>query len=180
MSAQQTKYQPKGVLTNFEVYTLLEQQKSENIENHIKVPIVVKEVLRYFEKDAFDKHTEELIGSVVQELRPFTLTKSEVLQIINLRPSSMVDFYVIIEECGDRFSDEQIEAMVEIVAKLPRPEYVKRHFEPIQEDVIDEIEEEDLDEASEVQQGENQDALPEETELVFEDGGEREDDDADD
>jgi hypothetical protein len=55
---------------------------------------------------------------VLRILLPHQLTKTEKLQIINLVPRSLVEFYLIVEECEERFSDDQIEEILRSIAVL--------------------------------------------------------------
>lgn len=55
-------------------------------------------------------------------LHELKLTKAEKLQIVNLLPRTMVEFYLIVEECEDRFGEEQVEAILAKIEELfPKP-----------------------------------------------------------
>ncbi|KAI9602410.1 hypothetical protein H4Q26_001699 [Puccinia striiformis f. sp. tritici PST-130] len=70
------------------------------------------------------KQTKESILSLCESLRNrfgqvsgrFTgLTKAERLQICDLAPTELVEIYLIIEECDSRFTEEEIQSIIEIV-----------------------------------------------------------------
>ncbi|GBC23330.1 DNA-directed RNA polymerase III subunit RPC9-like [Rhizophagus irregularis DAOM 181602=DAOM 197198] len=66
--------------------------------------------------------TPEQIESVLFELKKYNLTKSEKLQIINLRPQSIAELELIIEDCEDRFSTETLREMIYMIGvNLPIP-----------------------------------------------------------
>lgn len=55
-------------------------------------------------------------------LHELKLTKAEKLQIVNLLPKTMVEFYLIVEECEDRFGEEQVQAILAKIDQLfPEP-----------------------------------------------------------
>jgi len=55
------------------------------------------------------------VALLLTQLQQFSLTKVEKLQIANLLPTRVVELYVIIEESEDRFSMDDMQAMLEIV-----------------------------------------------------------------
>lgn len=63
-------------------------------------------------------YTPECIGQVIEKLSPYELSKGEVVMILNLRPASIAALNTIIEDMPERYSDEQQEEMVNIVAEL--------------------------------------------------------------
>ena len=53
-----------------------------------------------------------------KRLQPYNLAKSELLLIMNLRPANEGVLNTVLEEMGDRFSDEQQAEMVEIIGDV--------------------------------------------------------------
>jgi hypothetical protein len=51
-------------------------------------------------------------------LSTLKLTKMERLQIVNRLPRTFIDFYVLVEECEERFPQQQVEQ--EILAEIER------------------------------------------------------------
>ncbi|KHN71440.1 hypothetical protein Tcan_02266 [Toxocara canis] len=53
----------------------------------------------------------------------FQLTAAEILQVINLRPSTEIEVQLIVEECEERLTEEQMTQLVNIVCENlpPRP-----------------------------------------------------------
>ena len=56
-------------------------------------------------------------------MKDFELTKAEKLQLLNNRPTSMVEMYLMVEETEERMTEEQMgQLMNAIVTHLPGPE----------------------------------------------------------
>jgi DNA-directed RNA polymerase subunit F len=47
-----------------------------------------------------------------------SLTESEVVQLVNLLPETDVEFYLILENCSERFTEDQINQMKEMVQRI--------------------------------------------------------------
>ncbi|CAG8473055.1 9260_t:CDS:2 [Racocetra fulgida] len=74
--------------------------------------------------------TPEQIEATLTNLKRYNLTKSEKLQLINLRPQSIAELELIIEDCEDRFEMDTLREMIYIVgSKLPMPGKVVRRLE---------------------------------------------------
>jgi DNA-directed RNA polymerase subunit F len=75
------------------------------------VQTIIYEISNYFEKCAVQT-TEEKMAHVLEGLKDLKLTKAERLQMINLWPENQIDLHVIIEECEERMSEEQLDAVL--------------------------------------------------------------------
>ncbi|KAG8715547.1 hypothetical protein FRC08_010461 [Ceratobasidium sp. 394] len=75
------------------------------------------------------RQNDVAIRNLTHALGKFSLTKSEKLQIVNLAPRQLVELYVIIENLEERFSDDDLNEMLQLVeqsflvtpAAVPRP-----------------------------------------------------------
>ncbi|GAO13302.1 hypothetical protein UVI_02013160 [Ustilaginoidea virens] len=63
-------------------------------------------------------YTPDCISRLLEKLRPYELSKGEVVMILNLRPASVAALNTIIEDMPERFPDEEQEQMVNIVAEI--------------------------------------------------------------
>ncbi|KAG6024179.1 hypothetical protein E4U41_001836 [Claviceps citrina] len=63
-------------------------------------------------------YTPDCIAQLLEKLRPYDLSKGEVVMMLNLRPASVAALNTIIEDMPERFSDEQQEDMVNSVAQV--------------------------------------------------------------
>ncbi|KAI8366250.1 HRDC-like protein [Blakeslea trispora] len=117
-------------ISNYEVLRLLEESQEMQKQAQIRDPLlqfpeqlrtVQFELNEYLKQTPVGTQSEEQVQSFLQAISKFELTKAEKLQIINLRPKSTVEIYLVIEECEERFSEEDLEQMLlVIVTTLPR------------------------------------------------------------
>ena len=48
----------------------------------------------------------------VNEAKQFKLSKTELLQLVNLKPTTHVELHAIIEECEERYTENQVRFIV--------------------------------------------------------------------
>ncbi|KAG8214669.1 RNA polymerase Rpb4-domain-containing protein [Butyriboletus roseoflavus] len=128
-----------ALLSNFEVLTLLRELDADHIAR-TKTAIRIKKEEDTSGKPTLEPHTEEIsenlrtveleaiqylsaeyqptsqqsdhgISQLVRDLAPFSLTKAEKLQVVNLAPTEPVELYVIVEELEDRLGDRMDEIL---------------------------------------------------------------------
>lgn len=64
-------------------------------------------------------YQEDTIKNLLEQLRPYDLTKAEILMIINHRPTSMENLNIIIEELELRFPDENDQwAIIDVISNV--------------------------------------------------------------
>lgn len=105
-----------GHLSNFEVFEIIKELGSSTVDN---LRFTQTEAIKYLSNDSLSttKQNETGITNLLQSLEQFqTLTRAEKLMIVNLSPKSIVELYVIIEELEDRMGEEDIEAILSLVA----------------------------------------------------------------
>ena len=56
------------------------------------------------------KHFKNL-SDFVRSVKEYNLSKSELVQLINMRPTTHVELHAIIEECEDRYSENQVKSL---------------------------------------------------------------------
>ncbi|KAG9084698.1 hypothetical protein FRC06_003939 [Ceratobasidium sp. 370] len=61
------------------------------------------------------RQNDVAIRNLTRMLGKFSLTKSEKLQIVNLAPRQLVELYVIVENLEERFSDDDLNEMLQLV-----------------------------------------------------------------
>eukprot|EP00741_Cyanophora_paradoxa_P020161 tig00000219_g19461.t1 len=129
-----------GLLTNYEVYEFLSRQRDERKEHDVpnrsdapaverkKDPdnllIVEAQVLEFLEKTPAVHQSTEQITSFLQQLEGSNLTKAEKLQLIDLRPRTLVEIHLIVEQCDERLTEDQTIQLLSIVNDcfpLPAP-----------------------------------------------------------
>lgn len=83
---------------------------------------ILLETLTHLETQPCAHHESEQIRDFLEAVKPFQLSQSEILQIVNQVPESAVELHLLIEECEERLSEEQIENVLELVRKnLSKP-----------------------------------------------------------
>ncbi|KAF8950912.1 hypothetical protein CPC16_011508 [Podila verticillata] len=118
-----------AMLSNYEVLTLLNEQKAQRLANEVAGTREVAENLRTVEFEV-QKHlnnspcstqSPEQIAAFKKAFKGYELMKVELLQILNLRPRTPVELLLVIEEFEERFALDDCEAMLAIIAEtLPR------------------------------------------------------------
>ncbi|KAI9366355.1 RNA polymerase Rpb4-domain-containing protein [Pilaira anomala] len=144
-----------ALISNYEVLKLLEesqeaQKQVQAVDPSVEYPehlrTVQFELTEYLKGTPCSTQTPEQIANFLQALSKYELTKAEKLQILNWRPRSTVEIYLIIEECEERFSEEDLEEMLDsIISTLPRDDDEEEEEE--EEGV--EVEDEEMMEADE-------------------------------
>ncbi|XP_028769860.1 DNA-directed RNA polymerase III subunit rpc9-like isoform X2 [Neltuma alba] len=113
-----------GALTNFEVLDFLRAKGASKDPTRVLAKVAQSEykVYDYLVDSAVCDQTRENINEFLENCKRHDLAKAEVLNILNIRPTAAVEIFPIIEKCEDRFPDEEIEEIVELVKKtLPPP-----------------------------------------------------------
>ncbi|XP_059641493.1 uncharacterized protein LOC132283547 [Cornus florida] len=111
-----------GLLTNFEVLQFLQSKGARQDHTRIaEVPPSELKVYDYLERTAASSQTKESIEEFVGKCKKYHLKKAEIVSIINVRPSSVVEIYPMIAKCDERLG-EGVEELVEMVGEvLPSP-----------------------------------------------------------
>ena len=109
------------MLSNYEVLKILkdvkEATKSSNFGNK-NLATITYETINYLEGlKHYNELRDENVIDYLEEMKRFNLTKLEKLQILNQRPKSMVELQVLIEENEERFSEEAMDMILDIVGK---------------------------------------------------------------
>ena len=109
------------MLSNYEVLKILkdvkEATKSSKSSNK-NLATITYETINYLEGlKHYNELRDEHVIDYLQEMKRFNLTKLEKLQILNQRPKSMVELQVLIEENEERFSEEAMDMILDIVRK---------------------------------------------------------------
>ncbi|CCF58337.1 hypothetical protein KAFR_0E01830 [Kazachstania africana CBS 2517] len=84
-------------------------------KNYVPQEDEVEEERTEHEKSPLCRLNDKTFSEFVLKLNKFDLFKAEKLQIVNQLPANMVHLYSIVEECDSRFSEEQIDEILEIV-----------------------------------------------------------------
>ncbi|PWA85643.1 HRDC-like protein [Artemisia annua] len=122
-----------GQLTNFEVLDFLKSRGAAKDPTKVLAPIAPSEfkVYDYLVQSVAKSQTRESIAKFVAECKPYKLTKSEIANIINIRPSSVVEIDPLIENLDSRLG-ESVEDLVQLVVEVfpPSPDEKKAEGTP--------------------------------------------------
>lgn len=84
-------------------------QHAENLET------VIYELKDYLNKSPAASQSPEAITLFLQKINHLGLEKAERLQLINSVPTSIVSLYSLIEECDQRYNEDQCEEILDAV-----------------------------------------------------------------
>lgn len=160
-----------AMLSNSEVLTLLRDVQQKQQENKRLKTLVSKgdyknlatiayETVKFLEDTPANRQSEQNVREFMLKLKElnFPLTKAEKLQILNHRPTTLVELQLLIEECEERFSEEALQQLIEIINKtLPAT------VEEVEEEAVEEDEEEEEEDEEEDEDENNEDTDKEET-----------------
>ncbi|KAF6224427.1 hypothetical protein HO133_011004 [Letharia lupina] len=120
-----------AVLSNYEVYAHLTAMRATPRTAPRKpsnVDTVLKELTDYLSPPPASRsrvpryqnppYGAAALRALVAGLRPYDLTKSEVLMIANLRPEGLGLLDCVVEECDERFTAERQDEIVKIVGDV--------------------------------------------------------------
>lgn len=122
------------MLANWEVYSLLCDIRDG--KNHEQKPLpsqpnlanIVYSTACYLRNTPCTVQSDAVIEKFNKVLEEeFDLTKAERLQILNLRATTDVEMQLIVEESEERFSDDEMKKLCDIVSKvLPEKKALKQ------------------------------------------------------
>lgn len=75
-----------------------------------------------FQGKQVPRQTPEQITAFLDSIRDYKLTKVEKLMVVNSVPRSLAALHVLIEEHEDRFSMEEMEALLDLVGQAFPPD----------------------------------------------------------
>ncbi|KAH7698842.1 Calcitonin gene-related peptide-receptor component protein [Aphelenchoides avenae] len=114
------------ILTNVEVLELLKEAKTKVAKpkqgGSRQYNTILYEAMKYLGETPAAVQTPAHVKKLVKALEKFKLTGAEAMQIANLRPTKPIEVQLVIEECEERLTEEQVEQLCQIVAEiLPEP-----------------------------------------------------------
>ena len=88
-----------------------------------------EKVREYLEQSPCAEQSEAHIATFMDGMAAYKLEKGELLQIVNERPETVAELDCIVEEMDPRFTEDQIEAMLQVVRRSlpPRPVDLRQH-----------------------------------------------------
>ena len=114
-----------ALLSNYEVLSILSDVNNKDNKKDLEpnARTIVYETSQYLNQFVASKQSAQVISDFVKSVRSFGLTEAETLQLLNLHPTSAVEIQLIVEESEERLTEEQVDALLEIIEKtLPGKE----------------------------------------------------------
>uniref|UniRef100_A0A914VGW6 DNA-directed RNA polymerase III subunit RPC9 n=1 Tax=Plectus sambesii TaxID=2011161 RepID=A0A914VGW6_9BILA len=110
------------LLTNQEVLSLLKEvgdaEKRKSKANRLqKLSTIVYETTRYLEQTPAATQDADCIKSFLEAVKKYNLTRAESLMMVNLRPTTPVEVQLIVEECEERLTEDQVDELAQLVIK---------------------------------------------------------------
>lgn len=113
------------------------KRKKRKADGLIDLEIITKDLSKYLcQTGQQPLEDTQMVIPFMLALNKYKLEKAEKLQILNLLPRTMVVLYAIIEDCDQRFSEQECEKMIELVDKnFPVVEKENMDVDETKEDV---------------------------------------------
>uniref|UniRef100_K3X3I4 DNA-directed RNA polymerase III subunit RPC9 n=1 Tax=Globisporangium ultimum (strain ATCC 200006 / CBS 805.95 / DAOM BR144) TaxID=431595 RepID=K3X3I4_GLOUD len=114
----------EGALSDYEVFELMKERKDSRLHKSANVAYAERnwmdhKVLKFLSQthSKCSQLDAEKIKNFLREVEKavIQLTPAEKLQFINHIPVELVDVHLIVEDCAGRFSEAQIEELIQIV-----------------------------------------------------------------
>ncbi|KAA0203858.1 hypothetical protein HAZT_HAZT006749 [Hyalella azteca] len=128
-----------ALLSNYEVLEVLHEVRSAQDSEGSKKSVsklrtnlanITYDVEKYLQGTACSSQSPEVIRNFLIATRSLKITKIEKLQILNLRPTSIVELQLILEEVEERFSEEEMQEMTNLIQELLPPTSASPQAEP--------------------------------------------------
>lgn len=125
-----------ALLTNFEVAGILGRQAKDRLEVESKLPLpgarrstnttvtwqaqqeVADQVLAHLAATPCTSQTRESIAAFAKATAKFRLTQAEVIALVNSQPESRVEIHLIVEECEERLSHDEVGELLQLCQTL--------------------------------------------------------------
>eukprot|EP01018_Ginkgo_biloba_P000677 Gb_08495 [translate_table: standard] len=113
-----------GLLSNFEVLNLLRSKGAtqDPLGSFGSATKSECKVFDYLVQSAASNQTRESVDDFLTKTEKYSLTKAERIQVLNLRPSTVVEIHLIVEDLEERLADSTVVELLEIIkTTLPPP-----------------------------------------------------------
>lgn len=106
-------------LSNYEALQHLSEQKERrgNKRTAQSVLTIEFECLEYLSACPSASLTEDKLKGLLGHLSGLKVTKLERLMLCNALPSTAVEFHAIVEECEERFGQDEIESVLDFIKR---------------------------------------------------------------
>jgi DNA-directed RNA polymerase subunit F len=110
-----------GLISNEEVLQVLRDRGCSAAGIKLQARSLASEKIVYQSLSNSARPCAGALKDFVTAVQPFKLSHMEVLQLINLSPTTAVELHLIIDSCEDRLTEEQLEDLMKlVVAHFPK------------------------------------------------------------
>ncbi|CAH0406291.1 unnamed protein product [Chilo suppressalis] len=105
-------------LCNFEVMQILQQLKDSTQKKHKRegsLATVTYETVHYLQNSDCKHQNAQSIEKFLEAMKPFKLTKSEKLMMLNTPPHTELEIQLIVQESEERLSEDEVRKIISIV-----------------------------------------------------------------
>ena len=102
-------------LSNFEVFQLLDKEKLVE-HKHTNTATVAYQTLKYLEKTPCKTQNNDQVKNFLKAVQHYNFTKAEKLQLVNLKPTSIIEMQLVVEELDERLkTEEELDKLIELI-----------------------------------------------------------------
>lgn len=131
-----------AMLSNYEVFSLLNDlQKGQNKQQKLpsNLATISYEIVHHLENSPCASQNEETIVKFLKAVEPYSLTRPEKLQLLNLQPQTAVEIQLIVEESEERLTEDQIYELLDVIKdNLPHKQQQGEEEEEVMEEAQEE------------------------------------------
>nr|CCA27282.1 conserved hypothetical protein [Albugo laibachii Nc14] len=109
-------------LTNYEVYNILQDRRRDRTVSNVtqsESSWMNHKVQKLLSNSYFldRKFSDQIVQNALIEMKKedFRLTSNEILQLVNHWPTALVDYHLLIDDCANRFQQDDIDRISSIL-----------------------------------------------------------------
>lgn len=118
--------QNDGILCDYEVLSVVSDRKSKSPpepRNDLELQdreTMERKILKYMAARGTCDIPMDSVASFMASIAShnISLTKAEVMVVLNMMPSTVVEIHLIVEECVERLTEEDIQHLLECVKNI--------------------------------------------------------------
>lgn len=111
-----------AILSNFEVMEALRNIKDTKNKFGLRnLATITYETIRFLEETPCKTQTKEQIMGFLEAIKPYKLTKSECLMLLNDPPTTPLHIQLLIEDSEERLTEEEVTQLIAIAQQWLSP-----------------------------------------------------------
>ena len=111
-----------GILCNHEVFDIVTERMSRSTRSNADSQnreTIERKLIKYMNSRDKCVSSVEAIGNFIEDLkeRNISLTKAEIMVMLNHLPTTVVEIHLIVEECVERLDEDDIQYILDSVER---------------------------------------------------------------